>query len=174
MPITEGEWQSISALIERVVSQTGSGGTASVLTTSVVKVDEAKKVIYVPEFGDQPIPLVDFEGEGRIYDADIPIGAVVQSSGATVPDNYLPANGQAVSRTQYSELFAAIGTTYGAGDGSTTFNVPFVPGGGGSVPIGSPIPWLVTAIPAGYLEFNGQPITNAAYPILFGLFGANL
>ena len=40
---------------------------------------------------------------------------------------WLLGNGSAVSRTQYSVLFAAIGTTFGIGDGSTTFNVPNIP-----------------------------------------------
>ena len=42
----------------------------------------------------------------------------------TPPSGFLKCNGQAVSRTTYSALFAAIGTTYGSGDGSTTFNLP--------------------------------------------------
>jgi microcystin-dependent protein len=42
----------------------------------------------------------------------------------TVKNGWLECNGQAVSRTNYSGLFGKIGTTYGAGDGSTTFNVP--------------------------------------------------
>jgi phage-related tail fiber protein len=42
----------------------------------------------------------------------------------TAPTGFLKANGAAVSRTTYADLFAAIGTTFGAGDGSTTFNVP--------------------------------------------------
>jgi len=42
----------------------------------------------------------------------------------SLPSGYLLANGQAVSRSTYSALFSAIGTTYGTGDGSTTFNVP--------------------------------------------------
>lgn len=42
----------------------------------------------------------------------------------TAPTGFLKANGAAVSRTSYAALFAAIGTTFGAGDGSTTFNVP--------------------------------------------------
>lgn len=42
----------------------------------------------------------------------------------TAPSGWLKANGAAVSRTTYADLFAAIGTTFGAGDGSTTFNVP--------------------------------------------------
>ena len=63
----------------------------------------------------------------------LPIGAIVQFSGSIAPTNWLFCNGQAVSRTEYSELFAIIGTHYGEGDGSTTFNLPdFI----GRVPVG--------------------------------------
>lgn len=54
----------------------------------------------------------------------LPIGSIAQFGGATAPINWLFCNGQAVSRETYSELFAVIGTTYGQGDGSTTFNLP--------------------------------------------------
>lgn len=53
-----------------------------------------------------------------------PPGTVISFAGAAVPAGYLECNGQAVSRAQFSELFAALGTTWGAGDGSTTFNLP--------------------------------------------------
>lgn len=53
-----------------------------------------------------------------------PAGTIDFFANSTAPTGYLAASGQAVSRTQYPELFAAIGTTYGAGDGSTTFNLP--------------------------------------------------
>lgn len=51
-------------------------------------------------------------------------GTVQDFAGATVPAGYFLCYGQAVSRTTYAVLFAVIGTTYGAGDGSTTFNLP--------------------------------------------------
>jgi microcystin-dependent protein len=54
----------------------------------------------------------------------VPAGCVMPFAGATAPSSWLLCYGQAVSRTAYSDLFAAIGTTYGAGDGSTTFNLP--------------------------------------------------
>lgn len=54
----------------------------------------------------------------------VPAGAVFHMATATVPAGYLEYNGQAVSRTTYATLFAVVGTTYGAGDGSTTFNLP--------------------------------------------------
>lgn len=45
-------------------------------------------------------------------------------TGITIPDGYLECNGQAISRSGYAVLFAKIGTLYGVGDGSTTFNLP--------------------------------------------------
>lgn len=56
--------------------------------------------------------------------ADSPIGTILAFGGATAPSGWLLCQGQAVSRTTYSELFAIIGTAFGAGDGSTTFNLP--------------------------------------------------
>lgn len=54
----------------------------------------------------------------------VPVGTILAFAGQTPPDGYLECNGQAVSRTTYAALFAAIGTTWGSGDGSTTFNLP--------------------------------------------------
>ncbi len=53
-----------------------------------------------------------------------PAGVIQQYAGTAAPTGYLLCQGQAVSRSTYSTLFAVIGTTYGAGNGSTTFNVP--------------------------------------------------
>jgi len=54
----------------------------------------------------------------------LPPGVVVNYAGPNIPTGWIYCAGQTVSRTTYANLFAAIGTTYGAGDGSTTFNVP--------------------------------------------------
>lgn len=51
-------------------------------------------------------------------------GAVLPFAGANAPTGWLMCDGSAVSRTAFAELFASIGTTYGTGDGSTTFNLP--------------------------------------------------
>ena len=57
--------------------------------------------------------------------AQLPVGAkIFWETGNTVPTGYIRCKGQAISRTDYSELFDLWGTTYGSGDGSTTFNVP--------------------------------------------------
>lgn len=55
-------------------------------------------------------------------------GTLLAFSGASAPDGWLLCHGQAVSRADYAGLFAAIGTTYGAGNGSTTFNLPDIRG----------------------------------------------
>ena len=54
----------------------------------------------------------------------VPAGVISQYAGASAPSGYLLCDGSAVSRTTYSALFAALNTTYGAGNGSTTFNLP--------------------------------------------------
>ena len=54
----------------------------------------------------------------------LPAGMVAPFAGATAPEGWLLCDGRAVSRTDYAALFAAIGTTYGAGDRRTTFNLP--------------------------------------------------
>lgn len=54
----------------------------------------------------------------------LPVGAVLDYAGVAVPAGYLWCAGQNVSRTTYAALFAALSTTYGAGDGSTTFTLP--------------------------------------------------
>lgn len=52
------------------------------------------------------------------------VGEIIQYAGDTAPIGWLMCDGSAVSRTTYAELFNVIGTTYGSGDGSTTFNLP--------------------------------------------------
>ena len=57
-------------------------------------------------------------------DATIPPGTIVAYGGTTTPTGWLICNGSTVSRTGNAALFAAIGTSYGNGDGSTTFHLP--------------------------------------------------
>jgi microcystin-dependent protein len=56
--------------------------------------------------------------------AGVPAGVVLPFAGSSAPDGYLLCDGSAVSRSQYASLYAAIATSYGAGDGVTTFNLP--------------------------------------------------
>lgn len=55
---------------------------------------------------------------------NVPIGAILPYGGASAPNGWLMCDGSAISRTAYVNLFTAIGTAFGVGDGSTTFNVP--------------------------------------------------
>lgn len=62
-----------------------------------------------------------------------PTGVVLPFAGSAAPTGWLLCDGSAVSRTTYAALFTAIGTTYGSGNGTTTFNLPDL---GGRVPAG--------------------------------------
>ncbi len=82
-----------------------------------------------------------FSGSGEDIKDTVPTGGVIMAGFSTEPTKsddstkrYLLCNGQAVSRTTYSALFSAISTTYGTGDGSSTFNVPDMMG---RVPVGT-------------------------------------
>ncbi|MDE1907422.1 MAG: tail fiber protein [Rhodospirillales bacterium] len=61
---------------------------------------------------------------GQPARSQAPAGSIMDFAGTTLPAGWLECDGSAVSRTTYAALFAALGTTWGAGDGSTTFNLP--------------------------------------------------
>lgn len=67
-------------------------------------------------------------GSGGTGGDTLPIGAILPFSSDTIPNGWLLCDGRAVSRTEYAELFKAIGTKHGSGDGSTTFNLPNLKG----------------------------------------------
>lgn len=68
--------------------------------------------------------ITDGVPEYTVINDSVPIGAIQSYGGVSLPYGWLFCDGAAVSRETYSELFTAIGTTYGPGDGSTTFNLP--------------------------------------------------
>lgn len=61
---------------------------------------------------------------GATLFADTPLGTINAFGGTTAPEGWLLCQGQALSRTDYKDLFDVIGTNFGSGDGSTTFNLP--------------------------------------------------
>lgn len=69
----------------------------------------------------------------NLVGSQVPIGTVVSFAGTTAPSGWLLCDGSAVSRESYADLFELVGITYGAGDGSTTFNLPNLEG---RVPVG--------------------------------------
>lgn len=68
--------------------------------------------------------ITDGISKNIFLDDNTPVGAIMPYGGDSDPAYWLICDGRAVSRTAYAELFAVIGTTYGEGDGSTTFNIP--------------------------------------------------
>lgn len=90
----------------------------------------------------------------------IPVGSIFDFAGATAPGGYLLCGGQDVSRTTYAALFAVIGTTYGAGNGTTTFTLPDLRG----------------RVAAGKDDMNGSAanrITNAGSGVTGTTLGAS-
>lgn len=63
-------------------------------------------------------------GNADIMSTLVPIGSIISYAGSTAPTNWLICDGSAISRTTYSDLYNLIGTAFGQGDGSTTFNLP--------------------------------------------------
>lgn len=80
--------------------------------------------------------------DGASWQPGVPVGSVSAYAGATAPSGWLLCDGAAVSRATFAALFGVVGTNYGAGDGSTTFNVPNLKG---RVPVG---------LDAGQTEFD--------------------
>lgn len=70
---------------------------------------------------------------GNSGGGSLKIGTIIPYAGDTLPTGYLYCDGSAISRTTYSDLFSVIGTTYGNGNGTTTFNLPNLKG---RVPVG--------------------------------------
>ena len=95
----------------------------------------------------------------------MPTGAIIPYGGSSAPAGWLLCNGQAVSRTTYAELFAIIGTAYGVGDGSTTFNLPDysdrVPQGNGRGYVSAGLPNITGAVGSTPSGFGPDP--NGAF-----------
>jgi microcystin-dependent protein len=104
------------------------------INTNAVHLDGSKAFTAVPS-GPATDPVSANELARKAYvDAVLPIGIIQAFAGSAAPSaNWLLCQGQAVSRSTYSSLFGLVGTTYGVGDGSTTFNIPNL---SGRVPVG--------------------------------------
>ena len=82
-------------------------------------------IIYSKDVNTGTIQQVRSVGDVLLQTTVIqPAGIIQMYAGSTAPTNWLLCDGSAVSRTTYSDLFSAIGTNYGVGNGSTTFNLP--------------------------------------------------
>jgi microcystin-dependent protein len=97
-----------TAILAAVVGDSGSGGT--------------KGLAPAPGSGDAAARK--FLRADGTWATSVPVGSVIMYADDVVPTGWLECNAAAVSRTTYAALFAVIGTTFGVGDGSTTFNLP--------------------------------------------------
>lgn len=107
----------------RVLVQQPGTNTAKALTETLPKnviiVDEDLKELRLHD-GVTPGGKIIGQGAG----SGVPVGTLIPFAGNYAPQGYLLCDGSAISRTDYASLFAVIGTTYGAGDGNSTFNLP--------------------------------------------------
>jgi microcystin-dependent protein len=129
-----GEARLIGAFRADGIIRSGTGGsTGGILPPSMTSTERNAIAL-----GSRPTGLVIYNSTTGSLESNIgtdaapvwspvgasPTGAVTDYAGATPPTGWLLCDGSAVSRATYAALFTLIGTTYGAGDGSTTFNVP--------------------------------------------------
>ena len=117
----------------RAPTQTAGNNSTSLATTAFVQAAIAALVASAPSTLNTLNELADALGDDPNFAATIMTmiaaaatrpGTIMDYAGTLAPSGYLLCDGAAVSRTTYTNLFAAIGTTWGNGDGSTTFNVP--------------------------------------------------
>ena len=114
-PAEEFNWllNNIGQWIQYLDELTRDQGITEVATKAQAEAGVASDVLMTPERTLQSIQ----------YNA-VPVGTVLHSARTTAPSGWFVCDGSAVSRTTYARLFSAIGTTFGTGDGSTTFNLP--------------------------------------------------
>jgi microcystin-dependent protein len=133
------EYVAISGTTTITSFGTGANKRKFVRATGAFKITHNATTLILPGgvdlttiAGDTFLIVSDSSSNVRIYDyqrssfvpAAFPIGTVIDYAGSSAPALWLFAYGQDVSRTTYAALFSILGTTYGAGDGSTTFGLP--------------------------------------------------
>jgi len=94
-------------------------GSAQIADDAVGSAQIADNAVGTAQIADSAVTAAKLSS-----DAAFSAGMVMPFAGTSAPTGWLLAYGQAVSRTTYADLFTAISTTYGSGDGSTTFNLP--------------------------------------------------
>jgi len=101
-----------------------SAGVLGVAIAGALKYSFSATALTLPGNCTSPLQAAPKQYVDAVAGTGVPTGATVMYGGATAPSGWLLCDGAAVSRATYAALFAAIGVAFGAGDGSTTFNVP--------------------------------------------------
>ncbi len=121
--LTLGTPTTLSGATANAVTTTSHSHALAAATETVSGVSELATVAEA-KAGTDTVRVVTPKGLVDTISDHMPTGSIFMYAGSTVPAGCLKTNGAAVSRTTYAKLFAVIGTRFGAGDGSTTFNVP--------------------------------------------------
>jgi microcystin-dependent protein len=133
-------------------------GLGTLATRNAIALADLPADIPGSQLADASIPAAKLQSG-----AAIPAGFIMDFAGPTPPTGWLLCDGAAVSRTTFAALFAAIGTTWGAGDGSTTFNVPDLRGRvrAGRDNMGGTAAGRLTNTGTGNSGLNGQVLGGA-------------
>jgi len=124
VPVSRSNYTSLTATNITATVLTATSITTSILDASAItltgNVTAANAVI------SSKVCASTYFGSGANLTGivAVPSGAVFPFAGASAPSGFILCFGQAINRSTYSDLFTAIGTTYGTGDGSSTFNLP--------------------------------------------------
>jgi microcystin-dependent protein len=119
--LTSLGWSKVTSTPTTVA---GYGITDAYTETEVDTALLSKQAVLVSGTNIKTINSTSLLGSGNLTVEGLPAGSVIWFAANTAPTGYLKANGALVSRTTYAALFTAIGTTFGVGDGSTTFALP--------------------------------------------------
>ncbi len=109
------------------VDENPATGTAgSIVPAAAIEYTQREIVNAITAAGITPdnADLTQLSSAIALLSTSIPAGVILSHAANTAPTGWLECNGAAISRTSYADLFAAIGTVFGVGDGSTTFNLP--------------------------------------------------
>lgn len=119
--IIDGQWTFTNTPITPPAVSNASTTVKGVTKLSVAPVSSANPIAV----GDNDVRVPTADPTTLFAPLNVSVtGSVNMYAGSSTPTGYLPCDGTAVSRSTYSALFSAISTTWGVGDGSTTFNVP--------------------------------------------------
>ena len=108
--------------LANAIRTAGTTAKAGIVQLSSAINSSAENLAATPKAVKQAYDLANQANQRDV--SGIPTGSLVAFAGTTIPKGFLLCNGATVSRTTYAKLFEVIGTKWGSGDGSTTFNLP--------------------------------------------------